>query len=141
MTYPAPIAVVGVAFRLPGGADNLDGLEDLLYSGKSGHGPVPKDRWNSEAFYSTQQNVSEAIASRHGYFLNDDISKFDARFFQIGRKEACGTDPKQRLLLQTTYEALENAGIPMEKIKGSNTSVHVSTFTYDYERMGYRDLR
>ena len=141
MSQPAPIAVIGIAFRLPGDTNDLDQLAELLYNGRSGHGPVPKDRWNVDGFYSPQQNASEAIATKHGYFLNDDISKFDPRFFQIARNEACSMDPKQRLLLQTTYHALENAGIPMEQIKGSNTSVHVSTFTYDYERMAYRDLK
>lgn len=50
-------------------------------------------------------------------------------------------DPKQRMLLQTTYEAFENAGIPIEKLRGSNTSVYISTFTYDFERIGFRDMQ
>ncbi|KAK5631393.1 hypothetical protein RRF57_007107 [Xylaria bambusicola] len=141
MYQPIPIAVIGVAFRLPGGANNLENLEHLLNNGGSGFVPVPEDRWNRDGFYATQQNAKGGIPSKHGYFLQQDISHFDARFFQVSRQEAATIDPKQRILLQTTYEALENAGIPMERVRGSKTSVYVSTFTYDYERMGFRDMQ
>ena len=139
MEEPAPIAIVGLAFRLPGKANNLDSLDKLLKRGRSGYIPVPRDRWNRDAFYSPQQNQKGSMSSRHGYYLQEDISKFDARFFQVSRHEACNMDPKQRLLLKTTYEALENAGMPMEDVRGTNTSVFVSTFTYDFERIGYRE--
>ncbi len=141
MSQPTPIAIIGVAFRLPGGADNLENLEHLLNNGGSGFVPVPEDRWNRDGFYGTQQNAKGGIPSKHGYFLQQDISNFDARFFQVSRQEAATIDPKQRILLQTTYEALENAGIPMEQVRGSKTSVYVSTFTYDFERMGFRDMQ
>ncbi|KAI0204630.1 beta-ketoacyl synthase domain-containing protein [Astrocystis sublimbata] len=139
MDQPVPIAIIGVAFRLPGGADNLENLEHLLNNGGSGFVPVPDDRWNRDGFFGTQQNAKGGIPSKHGYFLQQDISNFDARFFQVSRQEAATMDPKQRILLQTTYEALEHAGITMEQVRGSSTSVYVSTFTYDYERMGFRD--
>lgn len=141
MEPPAPIAVIGVGLRLPGKVNSLESFEKLLKRGRSGFVPVPKDRWNRDAFHSTQPKARGAIASRHGYFLQEDISNFDARFFHIGRHEACNMDPKQRLLLKITYEAFENAGIPMEDLRGSNTSVFVSTFTYDFERIGYRETK
>lgn len=141
MSWPTPIAVVGVAFCLPGGASSLESFQDLVNNGRSGFVPVPEDRWNRDAFFNTQQNAKGGIPTKHGYFLEEDISNFDARFFNISSQEAATMDPKQRLLLQTTYEALENAGISMAHVKGSNTSVYVSTFTYDFERMGFRDMQ
>ncbi|KAI0964931.1 beta-ketoacyl synthase domain-containing protein [Xylaria arbuscula] len=141
MNQPSPIAVVGIGFRLPGGVNNLEDLEHFLNNGGSGFVPVPHDRWNRDGFHGTQQNTKGGIPSKYGYFLQQDISNFDARFFQISRQEAATIDPKQRILLQTTYEALENAGIPTEKIRGTKTSVYVSTFTYDFERMGFRDTQ
>ncbi|KAI1293103.1 beta-ketoacyl synthase domain-containing protein [Xylaria venustula] len=141
MSQTSPIAVVGIGFRLPGGVNNLEDLEHFLNNGGSGFVPVPHDRWNRDGFHGTQQNTKGGIPSKHGYFLLQDITHFDARFFQISRQEAATMDPKQRILLQTTYEALENAGIPMENIRGTKTSVYVSTFTYDFERMGFRDTQ
>ncbi|KAI0429925.1 beta-ketoacyl synthase domain-containing protein [Xylaria sp. FL1042] len=141
MDQPIPIAIIGVAFRLPGGANNLESFEHFLNNGGSGFVPIPGDRWNRDGFYATQQNARGGVPSKYGYFLHQDISSFDARFFQISRQEAATMDPKQRILLQTTYEALENAGIPIEKLRGSRTSVYVSTFTYDFERIGFRDMQ
>ncbi|KAI1317088.1 beta-ketoacyl synthase domain-containing protein [Xylariaceae sp. FL0255] len=141
MSWSTPIAVVGVAFRLPGGATSLESLQELVNSGRSGFVPVPVDRWNRDAFFNTQQNAKGGVPTKHGYFLEEDISEFDARFFNISSQEAATMDPKQRILLQTTYEALENAGISMENVKGSRTSVYVSNFTYDFERIGFRDMQ
>lgn len=69
MNRPTPISVIGVGFRLPGDADNLEDLENLLNNGRSGFVPVPEDRWNRDAFYNTQQNARCGIATKHGYFL------------------------------------------------------------------------
>lgn len=75
-----------------------------------------------------------------GYFLREDVSRFDAHFFGMPPRDAHGADPQQRLLLQTTYAALENAGVPLEQVRGSDTSVYVSIFAQDYYRMGFKDL-
>lgn len=139
MATPSPVAIIGMSCRFPG-ASCPDELERLLLNGVSSWGPIPADRWNRDAFYHAHQGAAESLGSRHGYFLKDDISKFDARFFQIPPQEAHAMDPQQRILLQTTYEALENAGLPLEDVRGSNTSVHISAFAYDYQRMGYKDL-
>lgn len=139
MAVPSPVAIIGMSCRFPG-ASCPEELEQLLLNGVSSWGPIPADRWNSAAFYHAQQGASESLAAKHGYFLKDDISKFDARFFQVPPQEAHAMDPQQRILLQTTYEALENAGLPLEDVRGSNTSVFISAFAYDYQRMGYKDL-
>ena len=43
-----PIAVVGLSLRLPGGANDIDGLWKLLESGEPAWTPVPADRYNEE---------------------------------------------------------------------------------------------
>lgn len=139
MAFPSPIAVVGMSCRFPG-AGSPEELKELLLNGNSGWGPIPSDRWNSDAFYNRHLGTPESLVAKNGYFLRDDISKFDARFFQVPPKEAQAMDPQQRILLQTTYEALENAGMPLEDIRGSKTAVLISSFAYDYQRMGYKDL-
>jgi acyl transferase domain-containing protein len=139
MDTEGQIAVIGMACRLPGGADSPEALWSMLAEGRDGWGEVPKDRWNWKSFYHNDPETKEAMNFSHGYFLDQDISAFDARFFGIPAAEATGVDPQQRLLLEITYEALENAGIPIENLRGSDTSVHMAMFARDYDRMGYKD--
>lgn len=139
MPVPRPVAVVGMSCRFPG-ASSPEELEGLLLNGGSGWGPIPADRWNRDAFHNAHLGTPDSSVTRNGYFLRDDISKFDARFFQVPPKEAHAMDPQQRILLQTTYEALENAGMPLEDIRGSNTAVFISSFVYDYRRMNFNEL-
>lgn len=118
----------------------LSQFEHFLHTGATGHGPIPASRWNSTAFYNEHVGRKESLPARKGYFLREDVARFDARFFGIPPRDAHGADPQQRLLLQTTYAALENAGLPLEQVRGSNTSVYVSLFSQDYYRMGFKDL-
>ncbi|KAM0421170.1 hypothetical protein ACHAPT_011062 [Fusarium lateritium] len=136
---PSPIAIIGMACRLPGGSDNPDKLWDMLSNGRSGWREIPEDRWNKDSFYHPDPEAKEAVNFKGLYFLDQDITAFDARFFNIHPHEAYCLDPQQRILMETTYEALENAGQTLAGIKGSDTSVHVGAYATDFERMGYKD--
>jgi acyl transferase domain-containing protein len=138
---PIPIAIIGMACRLPGDATNPNKLWEMLSEGRSGWSEVPPDRWNRDAFYNSDPEAKESMISKSGYFLQEDISAFDARFFGIAPLEASAMDPQQRLLLETAYEALEDAGIPLERLRGSDTCVVVAAFGRDYERIGFQDLQ
>ncbi|KAJ5833041.1 Highly reducing polyketide synthase sdnO [Penicillium riverlandense] len=140
MSHQTPIAVIGMGCRLPGGAHSPEALWEMLSEGRSGWGEVPAERWNWKSFYHPYNEAKESLNSKSGYFLNQDIGAFDAKFFNIASYEAHAMDPQQRILLETTYEALENAGIPLESIKGSNTCVYVGIYARDYDRMGFKDL-
>lgn len=76
---------------------------------------------------------------RSGHFLRQDPALFDAPFFSISQAEATSLDPDQRIILETSYHALESAGLPMEKLAGSNTSVYMGTFTREYGTFWARD--
>ncbi|KAF4625450.1 hypothetical protein G7Y89_g12719 [Cudoniella acicularis] len=78
---------------------------------------------------------------RHAYVLAADPGAFDAQFFGIKPVEAKALDPQQRLLLETVYEGLESAGLPVESLRGSDTSVYVGLMCHDYEAMLLRDLQ
>jgi len=78
--------------------------------------------------------VGDLIA-RGGHYLTQNVSAFDAPFFGISAEEARAMDPAARMLLENTYEAFENAGIPMEVLKGSNTGCYVGCFTKDYHEL------
>lgn len=129
---PTPIAIVGMACRLPGGSDTPGKLWKMLSEGRSGWKEIPADRWNKDSFYHPDPEAKEAINTHSLYFLDQDISAFDARFFNIHPHEAHCLDPQQRILLETTYEALEHAGQTLETIKGSDTSVYVGAYATEY---------
>ena len=140
MNNTAPIAVIGMGCRFAGGVGSPEELWDMLREGRSGWGEVPADRWNAEAFYNPDKDAKESVNYKSGYFLQQDISHFDAKFFNVLPYEAHSMDPQQRLLLEITYEALENAGIPIDTLRGSDTCVFVGMYTRDYDRMAYKDL-
>jgi acyl transferase domain-containing protein len=140
MAKPAPIAVIGMGCRFPGGVTSPNALWSMLSEGRSGWIPIPPERWNADAFYHPNPEARESLNAKSGYFLSQDIAAFDARFFNIAQYEAHAMDPQQRILLETTYEAIENAGIPLESLRGSDTSVFVGVYGRDYDRMGYKDL-
>ncbi|KAL7935483.1 fatty acid synthase S-acetyltransferase [Trichoderma chlorosporum] len=129
------IAIVGLGLRFPGDASDPEQFYDFLLRGRSSRNEIPSDRWNKEAFYHPDHNHAGTMSMRHAHFLDGDISKFDAPFFSISANEAGYMDPQQRLLLETVYHAIENAGISMDKVVGSNTSVHIGCFNNDYEKM------
>ncbi|CZR61454.1 related to polyketide synthase [Phialocephala subalpina] len=137
---PAPIAIIGMGCRLPGGSDSPEKLWNMLSEGRSGWREIPEGRWNKDSFYHPHLEAREAINVKGLYFLEQDIAAFDARFFGIHPHEAHCLDPQQRILIETTYEAIENAGITLQAIKGTDTSVHVGAYATDFERMGYKDL-
>jgi acyl transferase domain-containing protein len=140
MSEHTPIAVIGMGCRLPGGASSPEKLWEMLAEGRSGWGEVPAERWNWKSFYHPHNEAKESLNSKSGYFLDQDIGAFDAKFFNIASYEAHAMDPQQRILLETTYEALENAGVSLDSIKGSNTCVYVGLYARDYDRMGFKDL-
>lgn len=74
-----------------------------------------------------------------GYFIKEDVRKFDNAFFGINNLEATYMDPQQRKLLEVVFECFENAGVSMEDMSGTNTAVYVGNFTVDYQAMQSRD--
>ena len=117
------IAIIGMACRVSG-ANSPSELWKLLLSGSDTRRKI--DRFNISGFYDPQKKRSQGLSStQHAYLLEDGIDRFDHGFFNIPPAEASAMDPQQRILLEVAYEAFENAGIPFEKIRGSNTGVYI----------------
>ncbi|KAL4772930.1 polyketide synthase [Aspergillus nidulans var. acristatus] len=132
-----PIAVCGLSFRFPGGATSEEAFWEMLKRRRSVATEYPSSRLHTNSFYHpTRRN---ALCTRNGHFLEEDLSRFDADFFSITPSEAAAMDPMQRLLLEATVEALDNAGIRLEDIRGSRTSVHTGCFSSDYLHQILRD--
>ncbi|KAF1829663.1 hypothetical protein BDW02DRAFT_138335 [Decorospora gaudefroyi] len=137
---PMPIAIIGFGLRFPGDVTSGQKLWDMLVKKKSARTDVPPDRYNVDAFYHPDGDRFGTCNNRGGHYLTEDISLFDAPFFSISPAEAMAMDPMQRLLLEVTYEALENSGTPLSSVTGSKTSCYVGCFTKDYEEMQRRDM-
>lgn len=130
-----PVALVGISCRLPGGANSVDKLWELLKRGSEAWTPVPNDRFNETAFHHPSADDPNGTSNhRGGHFINGDVRDFDHSFFRVSPQQAAAMDPQQRVLLEMTYEALENAGWLSEDISGTSTAVYVAGFTTDFNR-------
>ncbi|KAJ5543625.1 Acyl transferase/acyl hydrolase/lysophospholipase [Penicillium sp. DV-2018c] len=136
-----PIAIVGSACRFPGDATTPSKLWELLKAPRDVLSEIPESRFSTKAFYHPDGLHHGTTNVQHSYLLSEDHRLFDAQFFGTKPVEANSIDPQQRLLLETVYEGLETAGIPMEKLQGSNTGVYVGLMTNDYADMLGRDVQ
>ena len=136
-----PIAIVGMACRLPGGVNSTDDLWQMCALARSGWSEMPPDRFKHEDYYHPDAGRLGTYNAKGGYFLQGDVGLFDAAFFNITAKEAVALDPQQRLLLECSYQALENGGITKHSIAGTNTGVYVGASTVDYEHHCFKDIR
>ncbi|MBI5722132.1 MAG: type I polyketide synthase [Burkholderiales bacterium] len=124
-----PMAIVGMACRLPGAPD-LEAFWQLLCRGGDAIVDIPAARWDAEALAREAAHDHVHVPRQAG--LLPRIDAFDAEFFGIAGREAQQMDPQQRLFLEVTWQALESAGIPPLALKGSRTGVFVGATTSDY---------
>ena len=127
----APVAVVGIGCRFPGGVTGPDAYWRFLMEGREAIKEVPGDRWDSAAWFDPDTDAPGKISVNLGGFL-DDVAGFDAEHFGISAREASTMDPQQRLLLETAWETLEHGGIDPSGLSGSATGVFVGVCNADH---------
>jgi acyl transferase domain-containing protein/acyl carrier protein len=130
-TPVTPIAIIGMGCRLPGGIDSPEAFWQALLRGDDLVTEIPAERWDVEEHYDPERGVPGRSVSRWGGFI-DDAGGFDASFFGFGEREATAIDPQHRLLLETSWEAIEHAGIAPSSLTGSRTGVFVGMCQQDY---------
>lgn len=153
-----PIAIVGMACRLPGRVSDLESFWEFCLAAKTSWTEIPNNRMNTSAFYHPDPERSGAVRFipsipkprqanpcatqfhiKGAHYLQESIAAFDAPFFNITANEAKSIDPRHRLLLECTYEALENGGIPICSIAGQEVGVFIGGTLSHYELQCLRD--
>ncbi|GAJ83837.1 putative polyketide synthase [Nocardia brasiliensis NBRC 14402] len=129
-TAEVPIAIVGVGCRFPGRVGDPDSLWELVAAGRSTVGPVPSGRWDAAALAAVHD---PEIAERAGFgcFLDGDIWAWDPRAFSVAPLEQRWVDPQFRVLMEVAWQAVEHAGIPVDRLRGSRTGVYMGTYAPD----------
>lgn len=123
-----PVAVIGLACRLPGDCNSPTALWDFLDRGGIAHNEAPKTRFNLKTHHDDYRKP-KTMRSPGGMFLeNIDPQDFDAQFFGISGVDAMAMDPQQRQLLEVVYECLENAGLTLEGLDGKPIGCFVGSF-------------
>ena len=131
-----PVAIVGMACRFPRG----DGLSSFWRQLESGESAVANGRPDSRVRLGSFGNGGGSKGRDSllwgGYVKG--IDQFDAAFFRITPPEARLMDPQHRLLLETTWHALEEAGLAGNSLAGSRTGVYAGIAPSDYREIVLR---
>jgi phthiocerol/phenolphthiocerol synthesis type-I polyketide synthase C len=131
------VAVIGFSFRLPGGADET--LWQALLAGRDLVTSVESDRWSQDTLlHPNKAEPGTSYTFAAGSI--GDVAGFDAAFFGISPREAEQMDPQQRVLLEMTLEAFEQAGVPPASMRGSRCGVYVGLSSVDYAYRRADDL-
>ncbi len=139
-----PIAIIGIGCRLPGDVNGPEAFWRLVRDGVDAVTEIPPSRGldvDPEGDARVPDGTPGRIpAPARGGFLAG-IDQLDAGFFALAPREAERLDPQQRLLLEVAWEALEDAGLPLERVSGTRTGVFVGLWLGDYEARLFRDPR
>ncbi|KAM6134395.1 LOW QUALITY PROTEIN: mycocerosic acid synthase-like [Pterocles gutturalis] len=125
------IAIVGIGCNFPGG-DGIDNFWKVLEEGKNCTVEIPPERFNAKEWYDPDDNKPGKICTTRAALLNE-FNSFDNHMFGINNMEAERMDPQQKLLVECTYKALEDAGVPVEAVSGTKIGVFIGLMNRDYE--------
>ena len=134
------IALIGIGCRFPGGAGDAGSYWNLLSSGTDAITTTPADRWSLQKFYAPESVVPGKTQSQWGGYV-EGMEWFDPQLFGISPREAANMDPQQRMLLEVTWRALEDAGKQIENVAGTPVAVFtgISSFDYAVAGLSYQD--
>lgn len=129
------IAIIGMDCRFPGHSNDPNSFWSLLERGADGVSDDTSSRWDPAQYLGDAQESGKAYTLSAG--LMDDIDQFDPLFFGISPREAETMDPQQRIVLEVSWRALENAGISAATLVGSKTGVFMGVGDNEYMQHCY----
>ncbi|WP_153339854.1 type I polyketide synthase [Nocardia aurantia] len=129
------IAIVGIGCRFAGGIDSPDTFWEFVLDKRDGVTDMPADRWDYRRYYDPEPRTPGRSYTKRGAFMTTDPWEFDPDFFGISPREATVLDPQQRLMLEVTWEALDDAGIAA-RAAGGQVGVYVGGFVVDQSVIG-----
>ncbi|XP_073669231.1 mycolipanoate synthase [Paramisgurnus dabryanus] len=127
------IAVIGIGCNFPGG-EGVDNFWKVLVEGRNCVVEIPDERFNKSEWFHPDENQPGKTQTTESALI-EGFNEFDHKFFGINEAEANYMDPQQKLLLQCAYRALEDAGMPLEKVSGTRTGVYIGLMNRDYETL------
>ncbi len=127
------IAIIGISGRFPGAGD-INQFWLNLKEGVDSVTEVPSDRWHADEYFSEDPGIPGKTYSKWGGWL-DDIDRFDPIFFNITPMEAKLMDPQQRIFLEESWKALEDAGYSPKSMNGRKCGVYVGVMNSDYNTL------
>ncbi|HET7863030.1 MAG TPA: SAM-dependent methyltransferase [Burkholderiaceae bacterium] len=130
------VAVVGMACKLPG-ADDYHEYWRNLRDGICSISEIPADRWDWHAFDGDQAAEGRRSVSRWGGFIRHP-DRFEPEFFGISPREAAWMDPQQRMVLELSWQCIEDAGYRPAQLSGAPVGVYVGVSTIDYKTLQQR---
>lgn len=125
-----PIAIIGMGCRLPGGVGSPADLWDVVAGGRETVGPVPAGRWDA-ARLTEYQHPDGVDRFKVGCFVDGDPWSWDPEAFSVAPVEAPWIDPQFRMLMEVSWEAVEHAGLPIDRVRGSCTGVYMGVYSPD----------
>ena len=128
------IAIIGIAGRYPM-AENLEEFWNNLTMGKDCIEEIPKERWDCEEYYDSKKGKKGYTNSKWGGFLRN-YNCFDAQFFHMTPREARYIDPQERIFLECSWHALEDAGYTTKMLQEQSVGVYVGVMYSHYQLYG-----
>ncbi|MBO3762521.1 type I polyketide synthase [Ciceribacter sp. L1K22] len=131
------VEIIGRACAAPG-ANSPEELFEIMLARKCMISEIPHDRWELARYWHPEMGVPGKYYTYAAGVL-DELDRFDPALFGMSKREALYMDPQQRVLLELTWRALEDANIPAASLQGQNVAVYVGASSLDHGNLSVED--